>query len=129
MDYAIEINNLTKHYDGFTLDHISFNLPSGCIMGFIGENGAGKTTTIKALLNLIHKDSGKIRILGKDPLEEERAVKEQIGIVLADQTFPYDFNAKEIRMIMQNIYQSWDNDLYQQYLNRCLLYTSDAADE
>ena len=118
MDYAIEINNLTKHYDGFTLDHISFNLPSGCIMGFIGENGAGKTTTIKALLNLIHKDSGKIRILGKDPLEEERAVKEQIGIVLADQTFPYDFNAKEIRMIMQNIYQSWDNDLYQQYLNR-----------
>ena len=55
---AIEIKNLSKHYSGFSLKDVSFNLPSGSIMGFIGENGAGKTTTIKALLGLIHPDSG-----------------------------------------------------------------------
>ena len=49
---AIEIKGLTKRYDGFTLDNVSFNVPKGGIMGFIGQNGAGKTTTINALLNI-----------------------------------------------------------------------------
>ncbi|MBR6618293.1 MAG: ATP-binding cassette domain-containing protein, partial [Oscillospiraceae bacterium] len=55
---AIEIKELTKKYDGFTLDNISFNVPKGSIMGFIGQNGAGKTTTIRALLGIIKYDSG-----------------------------------------------------------------------
>ena len=57
---AIEISGLTKKYDGFTLDNISFNVPKGTIMGFIGQNGAGKTTTIKLLLNLIKKTAEKL---------------------------------------------------------------------
>ena len=63
---ALEIRNLTKSYPGFTLDNINLTLPSGCIMGLIGENGAGKSTTIKLILDMIHKDSGSITILGKD---------------------------------------------------------------
>ena len=59
---AIEIRNLTKAYDGFTLDNINFNVPKGSIMGFIGQNGAGKTTTIKLILNLLKRDSGNIKI-------------------------------------------------------------------
>lgn len=55
---ALEIRNLTKSYPGFTLDNINLTLPSGCIMGLIGENGAGKSTTIKLILDMIHKDSG-----------------------------------------------------------------------
>ena len=55
---SIEIDGLTKKFDGFTLDNVSFNVPKGTIMGFIGQNGAGKTTTIKLLLNLIKEDSG-----------------------------------------------------------------------
>ena len=68
MEYenAIEIKDLTKRYDGFTLDHVSFHVPRGSIMGFIGQNGAGKTTTINSILNLIKKDEGKIRIFGLD---------------------------------------------------------------
>ena len=62
---AIEIKNLTKKYDGFTLDNVSFDVPKGSIMGFIGQNGAGKTTTINSLLNIINWDSGEIRLLGK----------------------------------------------------------------
>ena len=55
---AIEINHLTKQFDKFTLNDISFSLPRGTVMGLIGENGAGKSTTIKLLLGLLHADSG-----------------------------------------------------------------------
>lgn len=59
---AIEIENLSKHFNDFFLDKVSFNIPSGYIMGFVGENGAGKTTTIKAILDLIFPEEGSIRI-------------------------------------------------------------------
>ena len=54
---ALEIKNLTKTFSGFKLDNLSLTLPSGCIMGLIGENGAGKSTTIKLILDILHKDS------------------------------------------------------------------------
>ena len=78
MEYAIEVNGLTKHYKDFTLDNVSFQVPSGSIVGFIGENGAGKSTTIKAILDLIQADSGSIRILGKENGMIDRELKEQI---------------------------------------------------
>ena len=71
---AIEIKNLTKKYDGFTLDNVSFDVPKGSIMGFIGQNGAGKTTTINSLLNIINWDSGEIRLLGQEMPEHETEV-------------------------------------------------------
>ena len=61
---ALEINNLSKSFGDFKLGDLNLTLPSGCIMGLIGENGAGKSTTIKLILDIIHKDSGKITILG-----------------------------------------------------------------
>ena len=51
MENAIEIKNLNKHYPLFNLTDVTFNVPSGSIVGFVGENGAGKTTTIKLILN------------------------------------------------------------------------------
>ena len=66
MDAILQVKDLCKKYDGFALDHVSFTLPRGCIMGFIGENGAGKSTTIKAILNLIHGEQGEIQFFGKD---------------------------------------------------------------
>lgn len=52
---ALEINDLNKNYPGFSLNHLNLTLPSGCILGLIGENGAGKTTTIKLILDIIKK--------------------------------------------------------------------------
>ena len=72
---ALELSGVCKAYGDFRLEQVSFTLPSGSIMGFIGENGAGKTTTLKAILNLIHLDSGSIRILGKDSVREGEAVR------------------------------------------------------
>jgi len=59
MEPALQITNLTKEYPGFKLDHVSFTLPRGTIMGLIGENGAGKSTTINAVLDLIKRDDGR----------------------------------------------------------------------
>ena len=66
MEYTVEVQGLTKRYPGFTLDHVSFAVPSGSIVGFIGENGAGKSTTMKAVLNLIRRDEGSVRLLGRE---------------------------------------------------------------
>ena len=68
---AIEIKGVTKKYDGFTLDNISFDIPKGCIMGFIGQNGAGKTTTIRSLLHITDINDGEIKLLGLDYIKDE----------------------------------------------------------
>lgn len=63
---ALEIKDLTKSFSGFTLDHLNLTLPSGCIMGLVGENGAGKSTTMKLILDMVRKDGGSVSIFGKD---------------------------------------------------------------
>ena len=66
MDTILQVENLTKQYEGFQLDHVSFDLPKGTIMGLIGENGAGKSTTINAILDLIKKDDGTVTFWGQE---------------------------------------------------------------
>lgn len=111
-DYALELKGLTKCYDGFTLDHVSFALPSGCIMGFIGENGAGKSTTVKLILDLIHRDEGEISILGSSDGSEMIRLKEDIGVVLDESCFPDILSAKSVGKMMKNVYKNWDAESY-----------------
>ncbi len=115
---AIEIQGLTKKYDGFTLDNISFHVPKGSIMGFIGQNGAGKTTTIRALLGIIRYDSGKINMLGMDHKENEYEIKEQIAVVFDEIPFQEMFNAKQISIMMSGIYRDWNRTKFEEYLDR-----------
>ena len=115
---AIEITNLTKIYPGFQLDHLNLTLPQGCIMGLIGENGAGKTTTIKLILDMIHKDSGTIQVMGKDNLENTRLLKEDIGVVLDEAGFPECLNARQVNKIMKNTYRNWDAGVYENYMKK-----------
>ena len=107
MDNALEIKGLCKQYEGFALENVSFTLPRGAVMGFIGENGAGKTTTIKSILNLIRRDAGAIRVLGLDNIKDERAVKERIGVVLEDGCFLNTLNARQVDTLMGKAYQNW----------------------
>ena len=81
MSNAIEIKNVTKKFKEFTLNDVSFELPKGYIMGFIGPNGAGKTTTIKLILNMLKRDSGTIKVLGLDNIDDESKVKEEVAVV------------------------------------------------
>lgn len=120
MDFenAIEIKNLTKRYDGFTLDNVSFNVPKGSIMGFIGQNGAGKTTTINSLLNILKWDSGEIRLLGKEMPEHEYEVKEQIAAIFDMLPFNDDLSARQLTKIMGGIWKEWDAERFENYLDR-----------
>ena len=115
---AIEIKELTKKYDGFTLDAISFAVPKGCVMGFIGQNGAGKTTTIRALLNIIKTDGGSIRMLGMDHVKDEYAIKEQIAAVFDELPFHESFTADQVNTMFRGLYRSWDEERFFAYLNR-----------
>lgn len=117
-DNAIEIQGLTKKYDGFTLDNISFNVPKGSIMGFIGQNGAGKTTTIRALLGIIRYDSGTINMLGMEHKEHEYEIKEQIAAVFDELPFQEMFSAKQLSIMMGGIYRDWDKAKFEEYLDR-----------
>ncbi len=115
---AIEIKNLTKKYDGFTLDNVSFDVPKGSIMGFIGQNGAGKTTTINSLLNIINWDSGEIKLLGQEMPEHEYEVKEQISAIFDVLPFNDDLSAKQLTRIMRGIWKEWNEDAFLNYLER-----------
>ena len=117
MKNAIEINHLIKKYDSkFQLGEINLKMPSGTIIGLIGENGAGKTTLIKSILNILHIDKGSIKIFDKDYQKEENQIKEDIGVVLDNIFFPEILNVKDIDSIMKDTYKNWDSDLYFKYL-------------
>lgn len=118
MENALEIRGLCKRYDQFALEDVSFTLPRGCVMGLVGENGAGKTTTIKAVLNLIRRDAGEIRVLGMDNVADERTVKEHIGVVLEDGCFLNTMNARQVDTLMGKAYQNWDSEQFFSFLSR-----------
>ncbi len=110
---ALEIENLTKHYPSFSLNHISLNLPMGCVMGFIGENGAGKSTTISLILDLIRRDSGSVRILGQDTSRGlALPLKEQIGVVLDECCFSEVLTLEDVDAIMNAAYRTWSSQQF-----------------
>lgn len=118
MEDALRVENLTKDYGEFKLNNISFNLPKGTIMGFIGENGAGKTTTIKLILNMIKKNGGNIQILGRDNITHEQQLKQQIGVVTDENHFNDNLRPLDISSIMKHIYTKWNDSLFKKYLKR-----------
>ncbi len=115
---ALEIKNLTKRYPGFTLDNLNLILPSGCIMGLVGENGAGKSTTIKLILNMIRKDGGSITILGQDSQEGAILTKEDVGVVLDEVGLPECLTVRQVGKIMANTFKQWDSAEYERLAGR-----------
>ena len=102
---AIEVNGVTKAYPDFTLDHISFTLPTGTIMGLVGENGAGKSTTIRLIMDAIQPDSGSISVFGKSNRGKEfTQMKQDIGIVLDEACFPEVLSARDLSKILKSTY-------------------------
>lgn len=106
MANAFMISGLTKTYKDFVLDHVSFTVPGGSIVGLIGENGAGKSTTLNAALGLIQKEDGIVSILGSKELDGD--IKEQIGVVFDGSNYPEILSPRKLNRVMKNIYKSWD---------------------
>ena len=116
MANAFMVSGLTKTYQDFVLNHVSFTVPYGSIVGLIGENGAGKSTTINAALGLIQKEDGIVSILDMEKLDGD--VKEQIGVVFDGSNYPEILSPRKLNRVMKNIYRTWDEQEYLRLLKQ-----------
>ena len=114
----IEIKKINKRYEGFSLNDVSFNVPKGAIVGFIGENGAGKSTTIKAILDLIKIDSGSVNIFGKPFNLDDTKAKEHIGVVIDECNFSDEITIKDIKKVLSNVYKTFDSNKFDAYVEK-----------
>ena len=111
--HALKIDGVCKSYEGFALKDVSFSLPRGYIMGLIGPNGAGKTTLIKLILDLVHRESGSIRVLGLDNLANEAEIKSRIGFVPDEPRFHEDVTLENLRSATAPFYPHWNEERFQ----------------
>lgn len=118
MENILELQQICKSFpkSNFILDKLSFSLPYGAILGFVGENGAGKTTTIGCILNTVRKDSGTVKLFGKEMRDIDTDIREKIGVVYDGDNFPGFWTAKQLSQVMEGIYTQWDHALFQKYL-------------
>lgn len=118
MENILELQQICKSFpkSNFILDKLSFSLPYGSILGFVGENGAGKTTTIGCILNTVRKDSGTVKLFGKEMRDTDTDIREKIGVVYDGDNFPGFWTAKQLSQVMEGIYTQWDHALFQKYL-------------
>lgn len=119
MENILELQQISKTFpkSNFTLDKLSFSLPYGAIMGFVGENGAGKTTTIGCILNTVKKDNGTIKLFGKEMSDEDTDIRGKIGVVYDGDNFPGFWTATQLSQVMESLYKQWDNALFKKYLD------------
>ncbi len=117
MENILELQQVSKTFpkSNFMLDHVSFSLPYGAIMGFVGENGAGKTTTIGCILNTIAKDNGTVKLFGREMSDKDTDMREKIGVAYDGDNFPVYWTAEQLSKVMQGIYANWDNALFCKY--------------
>lgn len=118
MEPILRVTDLTKQYPDFKLDHVSFNVPSGTIMGLIGENGAGKSTTINAVLDIIQKDGGKVTFWGKELSDDPKQIKEDIGVVFDGVNFTETLTPSKVEKISMAAYKQWDTEMFGNYMKK-----------
>ena len=116
MENNILVRDLTKRFPDFTLDRVSFRVPKGRIVGFIGENGAGKSTTIRLILNELKRDGGAVELLGRDPADP--AARAEVGVVFDACNFPEVFTPRDVERVLSGVYPAWDGEAYRGYLKR-----------
>jgi ABC-2 type transport system ATP-binding protein len=114
---VLEINGLCKDYQDFSLRNVSFSLPIGSIMGFVGQNGAGKSTTIRLILNMIIRESGEVKIFGLDNVQDEQKIKQDIAVVFDDIYFVDSWKVREVERALKGFYSNWSSKLFNQYVS------------
>ena len=113
-----QVKNLTKKYEGFTLDNVSFSLPEGLITGFVGANGAGKSTTMRAMLGIVKPDSGSVTAFGYDMAQNELEIKRRIAFSSGGfEYYPYE-KAASVKNVYRDFYPTWNEDAYKAYLSK-----------
>ncbi len=106
MNPVLEVNNLTKTFGSFTaLDHLSFSMKEGEILGMLGPNGAGKTTTIQMLLGVMAPASGDIRFFGKEFEKNREYILKNINFASTYISLPWRFTVIEILNVFAKLYE------------------------
>lgn len=113
----LRAEKVQKQYKDFDLN-CSLQVEEGCVTGLIGANGAGKSTLFKAILGLIQTDGGSIEIFGKDLKLQKLSDKEDIGVVLAENTFSCMLTIKDIIAVMTAMYRRFDKERFRQKCER-----------
>lgn len=126
---AMDIRGLCKKYPAFTLDNVTFSVPQGAVMGFIGRNGAGKSTTLKSILGLVHPDAGEVEILGRNFATDEKFIKESIGVVLGGIDFYPKKKIATLTDVTRRFYANWDQEKYRHYLDLFAIDESKRVDQ
>ena len=111
----IEIKNLKKNYQNFSLKDVNFSIPEGYVTGFIGRNGMGKTTTIKSILSLIQYQGEILSIHGD---EETKLDNQKIGVIMDDSFLAKDWNMELVNKAMKVGYDVWDESTYWEFLEK-----------
>jgi len=114
----LRVENLNKDLINFALKDISFHLPKGYIMGLIGLNSSGKSSLIKTIINIYHKDSGKIYIDGISIDDDERQAKNLMGIVLDENFYEPNLSAWENARYFGKYFEHYDHDIFLRYCRR-----------
>lgn len=112
MENILEIKKLNKAYPDFALKDVSFSLPRGYIMGFVGENGSGKTTTIRSILDMAKIDSGKISVFGLDSVSDSVAIKQRLGVVFDSLYLAEHLSVNQIEKQLMPFYAAWDTKVF-----------------
>ncbi len=118
MNNILELQNVNKRFEKFSLKDINFTLPSGFIMGFIGPNGAGKTTTIKLILDMISLDSGNINVFGLNHKENAKRIKDELGIVMDHCFYVEDWKVLDVENALKSFYSKWDHSCFLNMLKK-----------
>lgn len=114
MEMLLEVSALNAEYkkSQFRIKDININIPTGMILGLIGQNGAGKTTIFHTILDLKKKSSGDVKICGKQFSSNEIDLKENIGVVFDETYLPKILTANKISKIYKKLYKNWDENYF-----------------
>ncbi|PDZ10668.1 sodium ABC transporter ATP-binding protein [Bacillus pseudomycoides] len=118
MENIVELHNVSKTFQGFSIEQLNLQIKKGFVTGFIGANGAGKSTAIKMMMNLLKPDAGEIKIFGLDYASHEKEIKERIGFVFDSNVFYEGLNLKDIKRMVAPAYKNWDEMIFKQYVEQ-----------
>jgi ABC-2 type transport system ATP-binding protein len=118
LESVVDLRSVTRRFGKKTaLDRVSLEIPSGSVLGLVGENGAGKTTLIRHVLGLLRPDEGTVRVFGRDPVADPVGVLSSVGYLSEDADLPGWMRVRDLMRYCRAFYPAWD-DRYAEELRR-----------
>lgn len=114
----LEVRNLSKYYKEFRLENISFTLPQGYIMGYVGQNGAGKSTTLNLITDICKCSEGEVYVDGIACDKDAVDYKERIGYIGDEFYYPPNFTVKNIRGVLKSFYKTFSEEKFSELLQK-----------